>query len=116
MNCFSGSAILFPLAEQLAEGVGAKIIGLQILLGGFMVTKISHDQDAPIGNTVHALIVDQGTGEVYSLYIRDINKRRKTRDIQPETETRVKNKSGRKERGEIKERNNPRKNDPVVHS
>ena len=51
VNCFSGSAISFPLAAQLAEGVGAKIIYLRTLLEGFMVTRISHDQDAHIGNT-----------------------------------------------------------------
>ena len=45
LTCFSGSAISFPLAAQLAEGVGAKIVCLRTLLEGFMVTRISHDHD-----------------------------------------------------------------------
>ena len=48
-NCFSGSAISAPLAAQLAEGIGAKIIWLQTLLEGFIVTRTSLDQDAHIG-------------------------------------------------------------------
>ena len=54
LNCFSGSAISFPLAAQLAEGVGAKIICLRTLLEGFMVTRVSHDQDSHIGNIYRA--------------------------------------------------------------
>ena len=50
LNLFSGSAISFPLTAQLAEGVGAKIICLRTQLEAFMVTRISHDQDADIGN------------------------------------------------------------------
>ena len=54
VNCFSDSAISFPLAAQLAEGVGAKMICLRTLVEGFMVTRISHDQDAHIGNIYRA--------------------------------------------------------------
>ena len=54
VNRFSSSAISFPLAAQLAEGVGAKIICLRTLLEGFMMTRISHDQDAHIVNIYRA--------------------------------------------------------------
>ena len=54
VNSFSGSAISFPLAVQLAEGVQAKIICLRTLLEGFMVMRVSHDQDAHTGNIYRA--------------------------------------------------------------
>ena len=50
LNCFSGSAISIPLAAQLAEGVGERTISLRTLPKGFVVTRISHDQENHIGN------------------------------------------------------------------
>ena len=49
LNCYSSGAIRFPLAAQVAEGIGAKTICLRTLLEGFWVSRISHDQDAHIG-------------------------------------------------------------------
>ena len=54
LNFFFGSAISFLLAAQLAEGVEAKIICLRTQLKGFMVSRITHDQDAHIGNIYRA--------------------------------------------------------------
>ena len=54
LNCFSGSAISFSLAVQLAEGVEAKIICLRTQLEAFMVTRVSHDQHAHIGDIYRA--------------------------------------------------------------
>lgn len=49
LNCFSSGAIRFPLAAQVAEGIGAKVVCMRTLLRGFWVSRISHDQDAHIG-------------------------------------------------------------------
>ncbi|CAM9606721.1 unnamed protein product [Pylaiella littoralis] len=49
LNCYSSGAIRFPLAAQLAEAIGARLICLRTLLEGFWVSRISHDQDAQIG-------------------------------------------------------------------
>lgn len=49
LNCYSSGAIKLPLAAQVAEGIGATLLCLRTLLGGFWVTRISHDQDAHIG-------------------------------------------------------------------
>ena len=54
LNCFSGSAISVPLAAQLAEGVGERIVALRTLPEGFVVTRISHDKKKHIGNIYRA--------------------------------------------------------------
>lgn len=49
LNCFSNGVVRFPLAAQVAEGIGAKLLCLRTLLSGFWVARRSHDQDAHIG-------------------------------------------------------------------
>ena len=49
LNCYSSGAIRFPLAAQLAEGIGANGVCLRTLIQGFWVSRISHDQDTHIG-------------------------------------------------------------------
>ena len=51
-RCGSCGAIRFPLAAQVAEGIGAKVVCMRTLLRGFWVSRISHDQDAHIGKIV----------------------------------------------------------------
>ena len=54
LYCFSGSASSTPLAAQLAECIGERIISLRTLTEGFVVTRISHDQENHIGNIYRA--------------------------------------------------------------
>ena len=48
-NCYSSGTIRFPLAPQLAEGIGAHLICLRSQLDGFCGTTVVHDQDSHTG-------------------------------------------------------------------
>ena len=51
-NCYCSGTIRFPLAPQLAEGIGEHLICLRSQLDGFCGTTVVHDQDSHTGNVL----------------------------------------------------------------